>query len=269
VGKVIFVTYASGVYEKNMFWNKLFIKIFIRPDKIIFFTDKDLKKSNIYEQNKNIFDSTIGAGYWAWKPWAILEAVKSANEGDIILYQDCGKGFKYKNFLKPTNLINYAKTHNIMPGILVPIHGKNKNWTHSKCFELMNCNNERYYNTPQVEAVISAWKVNPKSIEVLSEWLKYCLNIEIIGDCQEKSLIKNNEFRNHRYDQSILTNLVIKKDLKPIRLSFDDMHFSKSMSLVDLDLDKKNFFNKMIRNIILLIFRLKNNFKYILNRRNK
>jgi len=89
MSKVIFVTYASGTYKKNIFWNKLFVKIFIRPDEIIFLTDEDLKKSDTYEYNKDIFNFTKGAGYWAWKPWAILEAFKSANEGDIILYQDC------------------------------------------------------------------------------------------------------------------------------------------------------------------------------------
>jgi len=255
--KVIFVTYASGTYKKNIFWNKLFVKLFIRPDEIIFLTDEDLKKSDIYEHNKDVFNSTKGAGYWAWKPWAILEAVKSGNEEDIILYQDCGKGFKYKNFRKPTNLIDYAKKYNVMPGILIPIHGKNKNWTHSKCFELMNCNNEKYYNTPQVEAVISAWKVNSKSIEVLHEWLKYCLTLDIISDSKENELLKNKNFISHRYDQSILTNITIKNDLKPICLSFDDMHFSKSMSLVDLDLNKKSFFNKIILNMILFIVRLK------------
>jgi len=256
LSKIIFVTYASGAYKKNIFWNKLFVRIFIRPDKIVFLTDEDLKNTEIYTMNKDVFDTPKGGGYWAWKPWVIFEAIKNAVEGDVVLYQDCGKGFKYKNFRKPNNLINYALQSELMPGILVPIHGKNKNWTHSKCFELMGCCDEKYYESPQVEASVSAWRVGEKSKQFVEEWFSYCLNLEVVGDLKSNdNEIK--EFVQHRYDQSILTNLVIKRNMKPILLSFDDMHYSKSLSLVDLGLNKNHYLNRFVLTIILNLFRAK------------
>ena len=240
MGKVIFVTYASSVYKKNIFWNKLFVRLFIRPDKILFYTDVDLKASNIYKENRDVFDAARGGGYWAWKPWVILKAIESADEGDVVIYQDCGKGLKYKNFRKPVNVIAYALNNDAMPGVLVPIHGKSNNWTHHKCFELMGCCEEKYYNTPMVEASISAWSVNARSRGFIEEWLSYCLNAEVVGDLPVDKSRLNDGFLNHRYDQSVLTNLVIKRDLHPVRLSFDDMHLSKSISLVDLDLGNRS-----------------------------
>lgn len=259
--KTIFVTYASGRYKKNIFWNKFFVNLFIRPDITIFLTDDDLKQTKIYTDNRNIFDSTVGAGYWAWKPWVISKAIESASEGDIILYQDCGKGFKYKNFRRPAKLLDYAIVNDIMPGVLVPIHGENRKWTHTKCFKLMDCSDEKYYSASQVEASVSVWKVGEKSKEFVNEWLSYCLDINVVGDSVDNSVLNDSEFISHRYDQSILTNLVIKRGLKPIRLSFNDMHFSKSMSLVDLELGRDLLFNKIILAIILNLFRAKRFFK--------
>ena len=245
MSKTIFVTYASKKYKKNIFWNKLFISIFIRPDKVFFYTDEDLKKTDIYKKNTNIFDAEKGAGYWAWKPWAILQAINYAEKGDVVLYQDCGMGPKYKNFVRPNKIIAYALKNDVMPGILVPIHGANKNWTHDKCFRIMNCYNDKYFNSPQIEAAISAWKVSNKSQKIVNEWMSYCLDINVVGD--DFSL--NDSPIIHRYDQSILTNLVIKRELKPLKLSFDDMHLSKSMSLVELDLRRNSIFLRLLLKI--------------------
>lgn len=240
MGKVIFVTYASSAYRKNIFWNKLFVRLFIRPDQILFYTNDDLKVSNIYKENRGVFDSARGGGYWAWKPWVISKAIEKADEGDVVIYQDCGKGFKYKNFRRPVNIIEYALNNDAMPGILVPIHGKSNDWTHHKCFELMNCCDEKYYDSPMVEASISAWKVNARSKNFVDEWQFYCLNAEVVGDLSVDYSRLDDGFLNHRYDQSVLTNLVIKRELKPVALSFNDVHLSKSISLVDLDLGKRN-----------------------------
>ena len=263
MGKLLFVTYASSVYRKNIFWNRLFVKLFIRPDITMFLTDDDLHKSRVYHDNRAVFDAIKGGGYWAWKPWVILKALERLDDGDIVLYQDCGKGLKYKNFRRPVNIISRAMKNDIMPGVLVSTHGNNKKWTHSKCFELMGCHSEKYYNSPQVEASISAWKVCKKSKIFVREWLSYCLNLQVVGD--QVVAAGNTSCERHRYDQSILTNLVIKYGLKPIQLSFSDMHFSKSMSLVDLDIGNEGFLKKTVLNLVLVSARVKRYFVEVVN----
>ena len=146
-----------------------------------------------------------------------------------------------------------------MPGVLIPLHGVNKDWTHSKCFSVMGCESDLYYDSPQVEASISAWQVCNENIDFIKEWLSYCLNIEVIGNqfTTDKKLIP------HRYDQSILTNLVLKNNLKPLDPSFKQVHLTKSISLVELKLSKKSY-NKVFINLILYLINIKRSFKKII-----
>jgi hypothetical protein len=259
MNKVIFVTYASGTFKANIKYNLFFAKLFLKASKLIVLSDLDLKKEQIYHKNKVIFDEVTGGGYWAWKPWAILKAMHEAEKGDIVIYQDCGKGLKYKNFRYPKNIIKHVERHGAMPGIFVPIHGNNKKWTHEQCFRIMRCESNIYYDSPQVEASISAWKVNDRNTKFIKEWLNYCLNIQVIGN----QYTPDNQLISHRYDQSILTNLVIKNSLKPLESKFSEIHITKSISLVDLDLSNR-LQDKFFMGFILQFIKIKRLFRKVL-----
>ena len=251
---LVYVTYASGKYKANIFWNSLFVRLFVRPNKLLVFTEDDLHASTTYLRAKTIFDSERG-GYYAWKPWAILEALTQGKEGDVVIYHDCGKGKKYKNLFRPKNIIEYAISNGAMPGVLVPIHGRNDKWTHAECFASMGCSGEEYYSSPQVEASISAWRVDSQSRRFLEEWLEYCVNLDAIRSVPEH--LKMNQipdFVCHRWDQSVLTNLVIKRQLKPVLLSFEQGYLSKSMMLVDLDIDRKSIVSKWLVRVIIKLY---------------
>ena len=98
-----FVTFSSDHFEKNVFWNKLFIDLFLRPERTFFYKRSDLISDPVYEKNIKLFSLKKGAGLWAWKPLVILRAMEQMSDGDILLYQDCGKGLKYKNLIHPRN----------------------------------------------------------------------------------------------------------------------------------------------------------------------
>ena len=235
MAKVVFVTYASGEFIKNFRWNHFFIRVFFRPDKVYFFTDQDLKRASIFSLNERIFSDTIGAGFWAWKPWAILQAVRACDPDDIVVYHDCGRGIRYKTFNRLKNIIHHAKCNDIFPGVAVPSHGTNEQWTHDQCFDVMQCNASKYRQAPQVEASISAWKAGKRSDDFLKEWLNYCLIWDAISD-KPARLTQRDNFIEHRYDQSILTNLVYKHGLQPAIVSFPEKQLSKAISYVDLKL---------------------------------
>ena len=245
--KLTFVSYAAGSYKRNIFWNRLFVKLFIRPKATLFLTDDDLQQDPIYYKFPSVFCAKRGAGYWAWKPWAILKAMDAAEEGDIILYQDCGKGLRYKNFMRPTCIINHAIFYGAMPGVLIPGHGANKEWTHKQCFDLMECDSDIYYDSPQVEAVVLAWKVSNKNKQILGEWLKFCTNERIISDAY---IDHSSSFatQGHRFDQSVLTNLVVKHKLCPVNPIFEDLglYIFKSMTFLNLFLGKATVFNNVL-----------------------
>ena len=240
--QLIWVSYASGSYKKNIFWNKLFVKYFVRPDKLMFLTDDDLKKTNTYLENQDIFNSEKG-GYYAWKPWVIIDAMKLMNEGDILIYQDCGKGIKYKNFFRPNKLIRFIRENSIMPGISIPSYGRSDKWTHAECFKEMDCDNEFYYSSPQIETAILGFKKTVKSDSLLNDWMSYCLTKSVIQSVpRELAKYQRVGFIEHRWDQSVLTNLAKKNSIRPIELDFYELQLSKSMSIIDISLRDKNSF---------------------------
>jgi hypothetical protein len=83
----------------------------------------------------------------------------------------------------------------------------------------MDCDSEMYWNAPQLEAGVSYWKVNVKSKEILQEWLEYCKDARMLTDAENVSGLQNHAlFKDHRHDQSILTNIVTRR-----RLPYDDI----------------------------------------------
>ena len=90
----------------------------------------------------------------------------------------------------------------------------NKDWTRRDCFVFMNCDEEDYWDSNQLEAGISFWRVCDESKKIISEWLEYACDRRIISD-DDNVGGKDNfpSFQEHRWDQSILTNLAIKHGL--------------------------------------------------------
>lgn len=61
-------------------------------DEIIGYTEKDLQNDEeFWGKHKDfISKNPRGYGYWLWKPYLILKKLKEMNEGDSLLFLDCG-----------------------------------------------------------------------------------------------------------------------------------------------------------------------------------
>jgi hypothetical protein len=87
----------------------------------------------------------------------------------------------------------------------------NRFLTKKATFRLMDCDEEVYWDTPQLQAnVIGAIK-NNTSLRFAREFLSYSLNPNVMFGLPDETQVTG--FRFHRHDQSILTNLVIKHRL--------------------------------------------------------
>ena len=85
------VTYADEKFEdKQEYLNSIAEKCGFNT---IPFTREGIESSLFYKENKEILDNPVGNGYWAWKPYIILNAMNRLNDGDIVLYGDCGDMF--------------------------------------------------------------------------------------------------------------------------------------------------------------------------------
>ena len=208
--KVTYITYATG--EKYLEKAKNILPVMEGYfDNTVLYKKEDIDK-NFYNKNKNILETEKGAGYWLWKPYFILKTLENVNENDIVFYLDLGDFLSenIKNFIISKILIN--------DGFLL-INGGHSHlrWTKNDCFNLMDCHGDEYHNCTQLEAGCCAFSKNDKTINFVKEWLNYCQNYDIISS--EYKSQNNPNFVEHRYDQSILTNLSIKHNIKKVSIN--------------------------------------------------
>jgi len=167
--------------------------------------------TEFYKSNKEILDLDRGGGYWLWKPYIILETLKKIENNDILFYLDCGDIFipELQTFL-------FSYFENINNNYIFTLGGRNKQKTYTKrdCFILMNCDNEYYYEQIQLEAGILCFRKIKENIELVEEWLRYCMNKNILTDIDNITKQNLTGFIDHRHDQSILTNLVTKYNFR-------------------------------------------------------
>lgn len=208
MGKIVLVSYATKDYLQ--YQNELSKSALQKGVDLTFeYNDSWLKETSFYKTNKKLLSKKRGAGYWIWKPFIILDAMKKLNKGDFIIYLD--SGVQVISDIFP--LISLAKKQR---GILLFTNNLlNKSWTKRDCFVKMNCDSQKYWEAKQVQATYQIYEINPKSQKFLKEYLKYCQLPECVSD-ERNILGKPNfkEFIENRHDQSILTNLAIKNKLK-------------------------------------------------------
>jgi hypothetical protein len=84
----------------------------------------------------------------------------------------------------------------------------------------MNSDEDNFYYETQLEAGIIGLKNHSLNIELLNEWFFYMKNPNILTDTPNMCGLPNlKNFRDHRHDQSILTNLIIKRGIKSVNLN--------------------------------------------------
>jgi hypothetical protein len=210
MGRVVYITYATGEKYLKKAENILpdVSKYF---DEVLLYKKEDIIE-NFYVKNKKILECERGAGYWLWKPYFILKTLKNLEENDIVFYLDLGDRLfnDIKNFIINKTSVNEGF-------FLVEGSHNHSIWTKKDCFHLMGCDSNEYTKARQLEAGCCAFTKNDKSIKFVEEWLKFCENYDIISN--ESKLPNVNGFREHRFDQSILTNLKIKHNIKTVSIN--------------------------------------------------
>jgi hypothetical protein len=205
--KKILLTLCDGIYEQNRQILNSIGKTNGCEEISLKFTHLD---TNFTDQVKNILTIKRGLGLCVWKPYIILNALDNIDENDYVIYVDSAdmvhpEIFNYIN--------NKIKENNIL---LVPSPNRNlqKHFTKRDCFVMMNCDDEKYWNSTQIEAGLVVAKKTETTIKILEEWLYFCKNENIITDIPNICGLDNlPNFVTHRHDQSIMSNLATKYNL--------------------------------------------------------
>jgi len=218
-------------------------------DHVYLFGPSDIQSTAFYARHRAILDAPRGAGYWLWKPYLILERLKHIPEGDFVIYSDSGRSVanEYRRPVDP--LLEWATElgNGVMPGISIPYAGEASKWTKRDCFFYMDCDTERFWQHPQIQATHSVWQKCDFAMNFAASWLKYCCDERLITDAPNTCGLDNfSAFIDHRHDQSILTNLVIRGDLRFIDGSLGLAGYVRPLRTWDQDL-WKNINNVILR----------------------
>jgi hypothetical protein len=168
---------------------------------------KWLETTGFYLDNIEVLGdpNAKGDGWCLWKPYIILESLKNINDGDVLLYMDASDTFfgEINKYLEKYFLYNDI--------LLVSGGNQNKIYTKRDTFHYMGCDSEPYWNSEQVEAGIIGIKKSDKIVKLMEEYLQHCRDPRIIKDGINISGYENfQEFKEHKYDQSVLTNIKTK-----------------------------------------------------------
>jgi hypothetical protein len=188
-------------------------------------TDVNLRNTAFWRENSNVLGVVKrGAGYWLWKPYLICEELDRLENGEFLVYYDVGRQWMpHKISTSLTPLLRWCEEKNggILPGTYVPEFGPNMNWTKRECFVVMGCDSALYWEHPQIQATFSVWQKSPETTAFASEWLHWCLKPGTIEDEVTRPDLPNfPTFKAHRNDQSIITNLALKRGIR----CFGDPH---------------------------------------------
>ncbi len=232
--EIVFLTYCDGKYCANANRNAWYPRVFWGA-RTVTVTRGELERDSVYAAHREVFDQPTGAGCWAWKPWAILRTLRTLSRHQVLVYQDCGFGLRYRNFIYPRELIGRAIQGGFIAGVQTYDYGVNAKWNSRTCIETIGSYDQKYLDAPLVEAVFSFWTNTVESCAFLEEWQALCLRPEVIGITAEDKLRKQDgRFVGHRFDQSILTNLVIRENAPVVEFSGGNPGLSKSIGIVEL-----------------------------------
>ena len=79
----------------------------------------------------------------------------------------------------------------------------------------MDCDEERYWNADQIQASYIAFMISDATRHLITEWLRYAGDERVVTDIPNQlGLPDFDDFVDHRFDQSILSNLIYKLDME-------------------------------------------------------
>lgn len=210
--KIIAISYSDDNYKMSKGLNLFTAKHIGKADEVISYGPDDLD-DDFKKKYHSILSQKRGGGYWVWKPYIILKTMEQMAFGDFLIYTDAGMIYIKKIQHMIRQLDRDGKDIFLSSGF-VPC----KDWCKRDAFVLMGCDNDEAKNTIMVSGGYILLRKSTESIRFIEEFMKYAGDERIITDAANSCGLPNEQgFREHRHDQSVLSNLVWKYGIVPYR----------------------------------------------------
>lgn len=153
-----------------------------------------------------IMNAKRGAGYWLWKPFIIRDALRTAADGDFVLYTDAAVVF----VADPRPLLAVAEHYPILLFEMVP-HRLQSRWTKRDCFVALDADESRYWTKPQLLGGFQLYRTGPEALGFIDSLCTAMTTAHALTDAPSKmGLPELPGFVAHRHDQSILSIVAAK-----------------------------------------------------------
>ena len=156
-------------------------------DEIINYNETMLPDEYFEQLDPTVKASYKGFHYWSWKPWIILQTMKAAPEGSIVIYLDSGAFFK----MYPSRLIRKTIKHG---RVLFKNRHINRHFTKPEFPEA----SDEYLDDKQLVGGYIFVVNNPVNREFIHTWFKLCCQSQYVADSPDTKCT-------HRHDQCVLT----------------------------------------------------------------
>jgi hypothetical protein len=175
----------------------------------------NINANEYIEIPKTICEHAHNPNFFFYKTYALYDALM--HTGTSILYLDSrhrllAHPIEIEQALKEKTrfLVQYPNTHIMVNGN--PIQLNNESQTTQKCFESMECDEQRFKKSSHYWAAIQAWLPTSENLQFVNEFLNHMKNPNIAGP---SNLLWKPEPENpacycHRNDQSVLSILIEK-----------------------------------------------------------
>jgi hypothetical protein len=205
----ILINYADEKYKRTQKFNSWTGKHIGKLDKVFSFGPKDID-IDFYNDNKQILNEKRGNGLWLWKPYFILKVMEESQDGDIIFYSDSG-AFFIRNIDHLIQTIDLEKKIWVSDIPLLEVC-----FTKPSCFQIMKCETNDFKLTNQIQATFFMAINCKETRNFVKKWLTLCCNNDLLSSEEGKKEENNSgkQFVSHREDQSILSLLCKKEEIK-------------------------------------------------------
>jgi hypothetical protein len=230
-----FVTFATPAFRVRQWLLNISARWFGQADHLHAWTKARLEKDGFTARHSELFANSKGFGWYAWKPYIILQVLQSANDGDLIIYQDTGRRVPVliSRSLREWDTFLTKRGFTCITGVRISDWGPNRLWTKQSVFKALEMRDPRYADEPQIQASWSVWKKCPQTLSFVHEWAKHCQRLDLVGGQLEGGGgAELAEFKEHRWDQSLLTLLAMRE-----RLPFLDVSDLRETDLNEKEID--------------------------------
>jgi len=153
---------------------------------------------NIRQLQRGVINEKRGFGNWGWKAPIMYETiVNRAEEGDIVVYMDCGVAISER--IDPLLEFAYHNTFCMFNVYNLP----NIQWCKRDSFVMMECDEPEFHHHVQYNGHCQIFKVNNLSRKYIKDYLLFSLCPSLLNDEPSKLKPEYPKFIEHRHDQSI------------------------------------------------------------------